>query len=197
MAIRPIVTYPNPVLKQRCAPVTEFDDALGALIDDMLLTMDDADGLGLAANQIGEPVRIFTMSLPVASDRGEGDDGEGGDDGAVEKFEIINPEIISRRGEIRFEEGCLSFPGVSESVKRSAFVRLRYQDRTGATIERDFHDLGAVCVQHEFDHLEGITFLDRLSRLKHRLAMRAYNRAMAEARLDAEDEGRAAVRPWR
>jgi len=187
MAVRNIVTFPNAVLKQRCEPVTVFDAEMGALLDDMIETMDDAEGLGLAANQIGLPLRIFTMSLPVGDQ----------DDDAVERFEIINPEILSRNGEIRFEEGCLSFPGVSELVTRAAEVRLRFQNRQGEMVERDFSDVAAVCVQHEFDHLEGVTFIDRLSPLKRRLAMRAYKRAMAQARFDEEDEGRAAVRPWR
>ena len=82
-------------------------------------------------------------------------------------------------------------------VKRAEQVQLRYQDRSGASIVRDFDGVAAVCVQHEFDHLEGITFVDRLSPLKRRLAMRAYKRAAAQARFDEEDEGRSAVRPWR
>ena len=187
MAVRTIVTYPSPVLKERCAAVTEFDDALCTLLDDMVETMNEAEGLGLAANQIGLPLRIFTMALPTGDD----------EDAPVETFEIINPEILSQTGETRFEEGCLSFPGISELVKRAEQVQLRYQDRSGASIVRDFDGVAAVCVQHEFDHLEGITFVDRLSPLKRRLAMRAYKRAAAQARFDEEDEGRSAVRPWR
>lgn len=187
MAVRTIVTFPNPVLKQRCEAVTKFDAELHTLLDDMQETMDDAEGLGLAANQIGLPLRIFTMSLPTGD----------ADDGPVERFEIINPEIVTKSGDIRFEEGCLSFPGISELVSRAAEVQLRYQDRNGAEVVRVFTEVAAVCVQHEFDHLEGVTFLDRLSPLKRRLAMRSYKKAMAQARFDAEDEGRAAVRPWR
>ncbi|MCO4760561.1 MAG: peptide deformylase [Myxococcales bacterium] len=187
MAIRPIVTFPNPVLKTRCEPVTSFDEALTTLLDDMRDTMNEAEGLGLAANQVGVSLRIFTMGLPTGED----------EDAPVEHFEIINPEIVTKKGEIRFEEGCLSFPGIAESVTRAGQVELRYYDRSGAEIVRVFDGVAAVCVQHEFDHLEGVTFLDRLSPLKRRLAMRAYKKAMAQARDDAEDEGRSAVRPWR
>ncbi len=186
MAIRPIVTFPHPVLKQQCAAVEQFDDELATLLDDMRQTMDDADGLGLAANQVGVSLRVFTMTLPESD----------AEDAPMTHYELVNPEIVRRSGEIRFEEGCLSFPGISETVVRAATIQMRYQDRAGAVVEQTFEGVGAVCAQHELDHLNGVTFLDRLSTLKKRLAMRAYKRARAQAKIDAEEDGRAAVRPW-
>lgn len=186
MAVRQIVTFPNPILKQRCAAVEQFDETLATLLDDMRETMDHADGLGLAANQVAVSLRVFTMGLPSSED----------EDAQIEYFELVNPEIIHKSGEIRFEEGCLSFPGISEAVVRAEQIVMRYQNRSGETQETTFSGVGAVCAQHELDHLDGVTFLERLSPLKRRLALRAYKKAQAQARLDAEEDGRAAVR-WR
>lgn len=184
MAQLPIVEFPDAILKQRCAPVEQFDAELARLIDDMRETMVDAEGLGLAANQVGVSLRVFTMLAPLA-----GDDPE-----AMEIVELVNPEIVARKGEIRFEEGCLSFPGISETVLRAAEVEVAFQDRSGGSQRRAFTGVSAVCVQHELDHLDGVTFLDRLSPLKRRLALRAYSRSQAARRYDDIEEQRAAVR---
>lgn len=167
MARLPIVTWPNPVLRERCNEVEVFDDALGAFIDDLFETMDDADGVGLAANQVADTRRIFVMGIPT-----EDKDGEQG----LEKVALINPEIVARRGELRYEEGCLSFPDVSESVMRAAEIDVRYRDRHGEEQTATLGGLAAVCAQHELDHLDGVTFLDRLSPLKRRIALRSYMR---------------------
>ena len=186
MALRPIVEYPHPVLKQRCAEVTTFDAELGRLLDDMRDTMADAEGLGLAANQVAVSKRIFTMLVP-APDADEVDE-------TTEVLELVNPRIMAKRGEIRFEEGCLSFPGLSESVLRAAEVEVVFQDRSGAEHRRALSGVAAVCVQHELDHLDGVTFLDLLSPLKRRLALRAFSRSQANRRYDEIEDQRAAVR---
>ncbi|MEY3013132.1 MAG: peptide deformylase [Pseudomonadota bacterium] len=184
MAQRTIVEYPAAVLKQRCAEVEDFDDELATLIDDMRETMVDAEGLGLAANQVGVSLRVFTMLDAV-----EGDDPE-----ATEVVELVNPVIVARRGEIRFEEGCLSFPGISENVLRSAEVDVTFRNRDGSEQQRTFRGVSAVCVQHELDHLDGVTFLDRLSPLKRRLALRSFTRSQEARRWEAIEEQRSLVR---
>lgn len=175
MATLPIVTWPNAVLKQRCEAVADFGPELGELLDNMRETMVDAEGLGLAANQVAVSLRVFLMSVPLDEEN----------DTDYELFEVINPVIKSRRGEQRFEEGCLSFPGLSETVVRADEIDLAYVDRQGNEQNRTLSGLAAVCAQHELDHLDGVTFIDRLSPLKRRLAMRAYAR---ERRARAEEE---------
>ena len=178
MALRPIVTWPDAVLKRKCALVEQFDPSLHALLEDMRETMIDAEGLGLAANQVGESVRLFLMGVPVD----EGDE-------AYDLIEVINPVIEARRGELKYEEGCLSFPEVYQQVLRAAEVDVRFQDRDGEEQRRTFKALAAVCFQHELDHLDGVTFLERLSPLKRRIALRAYNRNLRQkAEDDREDQ---------
>ena len=183
MAIREIVEWPSAILKKRCEAVATFDAELHTLLDDMVQTMRVADGLGLAANQVAVSKRIFVMAIP--------DDDEGGGE---ELFEIINPVIEARRGEQRFEEGCLSFPGISEMVVRAAEIDLAYVDRDGAAQRRTLGGIAAVCAQHELDHLDGITFIDRLSALKKRLALRAYQREKRARLAEQRDEATAALR---
>ena len=176
MALRTIVTWPAAVLKQRCAEVDTFDAELHGLLDDMRETMVVADGLGLAANQVAVSKRVFVMAIPD----------EGGED--YELFEVINPVIEGRRGEQRFEEGCLSFPGISEFVVRADAIDLAYSDRDGNRQVRTLTGVASVCAQHELDHLDGVTFIERLSPLKRRLAMRAYKREMRAQRAEKRDE---------
>jgi peptide deformylase len=202
MATRKIVEWPNPSLKQKCEEVTEFDDALNTLLDDMRETMVMADGLGLAANQVAVAKRVFLMGIPAEDDaveRAEDETKDGAKDSAedcaeFELFEVINPVIEGKRGEQRFEEGCLSFPGVSETVLRADEIDLAYTDRHGERKQRKLNGLAAVCAQHELDHLDGITFMDRLSPLKRRLAMRAYTRERRARLADQRDEATAALR---
>jgi peptide deformylase len=186
MTIRTIVEFPHPVLKQRCEEVTSFGGELAELLDDMRDTMLEAEGLGLAANQVDVSLRAFTMLVPP--------EGEDEVDADTEFLELVNPKITGRRGEIRFEEGCLSFPGISEAILRSAEVDVSFQDRSGAAQTRTFRDVAAVCVQHELDHLDGVTFLERLSPLKRRLALRAFRRLQETRRIEAIEDQRAAVR---
>lgn len=174
MAVLDVVQFPHPVLKQKCAEVTKFDAELHALLDDMADTMAEADGIGLAANQVAVPVRVFLMDVPTNRGSGEKDIKTTG------RIEVINPKIVGQRGELKYEEGCLSFPGMSEFVMRAAEIDLEYQDRTGATQKLAARGLVAVCIQHELDHLNGITFLDRLSPFKRKIALREYLRQNRE-----------------
>lgn len=183
MAERTIVEYPHPALRRRCAEVTSFDATLATLLDDMRETMDKANGIGLAANQVAVPLRAFTMVIPGAS---EDDPGE--------FVELVNPVIVGKRGEVRNEEGCLSFPELYEAVLRAAEVDVQYDDRNGVAHRRTFAQIAAVCVQHEIDHLDGVTFVDRLSPLKRRLALRAFQRAQLARQVEAAEDRRAAVR---
>lgn len=159
MAIREILTVPNPVLKQKSLPVERVDDELRALMDDMLETMYDAPGIGLAAVQIGVPKRVIVMDLSK-------------EEGVKEPRYFVNPEILWRSEETApYEEGCLSIPEIYDEVERPARVRLRYLDYDGNQVEEEADGLYAVCIQHEMDHLEGVLFIDHLSRLKRERAV--------------------------
>ena len=154
MALRPILTVPNPTLKLVSKPVEVVDDALRALMDDMLETMYDAPGIGLAAIQIGEPVRVIVMDLARE------------DDEPAPRY-FVNPEILWASEETApYEEGCLSVPEIYDEVERPAKVKLRYLNYQGEQVEEEAEGLYAVCIQHEMDHLNGVLFIDHLSRLK-------------------------------
>ncbi len=142
MALRKILTDKDESLHKVCKPVEKFDQKLAVLLDDMHETLDKAQGVGLAAPQIGLCRRIFIMHL---------------DEG---KFECINPEIISKEGKQRVQEGCLSCPNVWGYVTRPMKCRLKAQDRNGNWFETDFEALGAQCANHENDHLDGHVFTE-------------------------------------
>jgi peptide deformylase len=151
MAIRTILEFPDPRLRTRAQPVTRFDADLHRIVDDMLETMYAAPGIGLAATQVDVHQRLIVIDL--SADRSD-------------PLILINPEILTREGEIATEEGCLSVPGYFDEVKRAARIRVRAHDRDGNVFERDCDDMLAVCVQHEMDHIEGKLFVDYLSSLK-------------------------------
>jgi peptide deformylase len=179
MAIRRILTIDNAadqaVLKQVSTPVEGVDDALRALMDDMLETMYDAPGIGLAAVQIGEPKRVIVMDL---GDR----DAEEGAEPTRKPLYFVNPEIVWSSDEtVPYEEGCLSVPDIFEAVDRPARVRLRYLNYQGETVEEDADGLYAVCIQHEMDHLEGVLFIDHLSRLKRERSIAKVKKAARAA----------------
>ena len=154
MALREILVVPDPVLKQVSTPVDGVDDNLRALMDDMLETMYAAPGIGLAAVQVGVPKRVIVMDLARE-----------GEPPAPKYY--VNPEILWASEEtLPYEEGCLSVPEIFDEVERAARVKLRYLDYNGQAVEEDCEGLFAVCVQHEMDHLEGVLFIDYLSRLK-------------------------------
>jgi peptide deformylase len=173
MAIREILTVPDPRLKQVSKPVEGVDDALRALMDDMLETMYAAPGIGLAAIQVGEPVRVIVMDLARE-----------GEEPTPRYF--VNPEILwSSDDTAPYEEGCLSIPEVYDEVQRPARVKLRYLDYHGHQIEEEAEGLFAVCIQHEMDHLQGILFIDHLSRLKRDRAVAKVKKDRAQRRLKA------------
>ncbi len=170
MTIRAILHYPDKRLRVPGVPVTEFDTSLGELIDDMAETMYAAPGVGLAAPQIGVSKRVFVIDIATS------------DDEPSDLRVFVNPEILSREGEISFEEGCLSFPGAREEIKRAERVRVRALDREGKPFELDADGLLAVAIQHENDHLDGKLMVDHLSLLRKRLVHRAmHKRAVASA----------------
>ena len=169
MSIRPIITAPDARLKQVSEPVEKVDDAVRALMDDMLETMYAAPGIGLAAIQIGVPKRVIVMDLAHE-----------GEEPQPQYF--VNPEILSTDAtELRaYEEGCLSVPDFYEELERPAKCRLRYLDYQGEIREQDCEGMFATCIQHEMDHLEGVLFIDHLSKLKRD---RVLKRLLKERRL--------------
>jgi peptide deformylase len=167
MALRDILTVPDPRLKLVSTDVEHVDDALRALMDDMLETMYAAPGIGLAAIQVGEPVRVIVMDLARE-----------GEPPAPQHF--VNPEILWASDETApYEEGCLSVPDIYDEVERPARVKLRYLNYQGDTVEEDCEGLYAVCIQHEMDHLNGVLFIDHLSRLKRDRAVAKVKKAKA------------------
>jgi peptide deformylase len=176
MSLRPILTVDTDlaVLKQISTPVERVDDELRALMDDMLETMYDAPGIGLAAVQVGVPKRVIVMDI---SRNEEGEDGER----KREPRFFVNPEILWASEETQpYEEGCLSVPEIYDEVERPARVKLRYLNYQGETIEEDAEGLFAVCIQHEMDHLNGVLFIDHLSRLKRERAVAKVKKAARE-----------------
>jgi peptide deformylase len=167
MALRDILTVPDPRLKLVSQDVEQVDDALRALMDDMLETMYAAPGIGLAAIQIGEPKRVIVMDLAR-----EGED--------PQPRHFVNPQIVWASEETApYEEGCLSVPDIYDEVERPARVKLRYLNYQGQTVEEDAEGLYAVCIQHEMDHLNGVLFIDHLSRLKRARAVAKVKKAKA------------------
>lgn len=162
-----IFTYPAAVLKKVAEPVTEFNSELEELVKNMLYTMYQAPGIGLAAPQVGISKRLFVMDIDF--DREEITKADGSTEYAYSNFKplvIINPEFVDPQGEQIYEEGCLSVPGIYEKVTRAEKVKVKFQNVKGENHEIDAEGLLAVCLQHENDHLDGIVFLERLSQLK-------------------------------
>lgn len=157
MAVLKILVYPNPILRKKSAPVEKIDKEIEKLLDDMAETMYDAPGVGLAAPQVGVNLRVIVVDVSPRDENSPG------------LIELINPEIISSEGEQWGEEGCLSIPGFLSDVKRKEKVRVRGLNRKGETVEIEAEELLARAFQHEIDHLDGILFIDRLSRLKREL----------------------------
>ena len=151
MAKLKILEFPDPRLRTRAEPVTDVDDRIRTLIDDMLETMYDAPGIGLAATQVDVHERLLVAD--VSSDQSE-------------PHAFINPVIVEKDGETVTDEGCLSVPGYFEPVKRAEHIKLRYLDRNGEETELEAEGLLAVCIQHEIDHLDGKLFVDYLSEAK-------------------------------
>lgn len=154
-----VLKYPDPVLMRKGEPVTVFDRNLRELVEDMFETMYAAQGIGLAAPQIGISKQITTIDLSFKKD-------------PAKKTAFINPVILTRQGSQYEEEGCLSFPEIREKIKRAATVTVRAQDVKGEFFEVEGDELLARALQHEIDHLHGILFIDHVSRLKRDLVLR-------------------------
>ena len=162
-----ILTAPHPILKKMAVPVDAVTKTERQFLDDMLETMYQANGIGLAAPQVGVSRRMLVMDI---GDR-DIQDREDEDDGKA--LQLINPEIIAQSQETsEYQEGCLSFPQAYETIVRPSEVTVRYLDREGAERQLKAKGLLAVCVQHEIDHLNGVTFVDHLSRLKREMILR-------------------------
>jgi peptide deformylase len=165
MAIRPILTVPDPVLKQVSKRVDSVTDETRRLMDDMLETMYAAPGIGLAAIQVGVPQRVIVMDLAKE------------DEPPAPRY-FVNPEILESSDEMQtYEEGCLSVPEYFDEVERPNRVRLRYLNYSGEEVEEWAEGMYAVCIQHEMDHLQGTLFIDHLSRLKRSFAINKVKKA--------------------
>ena len=194
MAKLKIFTFPDLILTQKAAPIARVEKPMFKLADDMLETMYEAPGIGLAANQVGILQRILVIDteydyeeLPEGVSPPEGVEVVGGGIIKNRKPQIIcNPEIIYKEGSILFSEGCLSVPEYSAEVKRAEKIKLRYQDIDGVTRELSADGLLAVAIQHEMDHLEGKLFIDRLSPLKKEMARKKLRKEREER--EAEEE---------
>jgi peptide deformylase len=159
MAILTILHYPDPRLREAGKPVDAITDEVKKFVGDMAETMYAAPGVGLAATQVGVALRIFVIDI---ADEGEPSD--------LKVF--INPEIVEKRGKIEWKEGCLSFPGATESIDRASWVKVRATGLDGQTFELEAEELLAVAVQHENDHLDGKLMIDRLGPLRKRVLHR-------------------------
>ena len=169
MALRDVVQFPDPRLKLVSKPITQITDEIRELAADMIKVMYDEPGIGLAAPQVGVSVRLFVIDT-------EWSDEEIGRRPLV----VINPEISEREGRITWDEGCLSVPDYSAVVERDAKITLRGLDLEGQPIVEHAEGLRAVCIQHEVDHLDGILFIDRISRLKRGLYVKKRRRQLTE-----------------
>jgi peptide deformylase len=180
MAILEILEVPDPRLKQISAPVETFDDELRTLVADMFETMYDAPGIGLAAIQVGVPLRVLVIDLQPEDEDAEPEvcTAHGGHHHTHQPLKkeprvFINPEILDPSEDLSvYSEGCLSVPEIYAEVERPAAVRARWQDLDGTVHEEAMDGLLATCLQHEMDHLEGILFIDHLSRLKRQMALK-------------------------
>ncbi len=166
MALLNILHFPDPRLRTKAKPVTDFNQGLKTLVSDMFETMYEAPGIGLAATQVNIHQRLLVMD--VSEDKSD-------------PKVLINPELIETEGEEEMDEGCLSVPGFYETVRRAEKIRVRAQNVDGETFEFDSEGLEAVCIQHEMDHLEGKLFVDYLSGLKRDRIRKKLEKAKKQA----------------
>jgi peptide deformylase len=186
MAVLSVLPWPNPYLRKRAEPVEAFDEGLAELVADMLETMASADGIGLAATQIGRNLRLVLLD-PYAF---EGDEGRG-----KPVVVVANPEVVWE-SETRLvgEEGCLSFPGVFIQVSRPIEVRIRAQDASGEWFEIEGEGLAARAILHELDHLDGVVMIDHVSHLQKKRALKKHQRNQQALVRDAEDKKKKAAK---
>jgi peptide deformylase len=167
--VREIVTYPADILKKPTEPVREIDGKVRDLIRDMFDTMYHAEGVGLAANQIGVGLSLMVIDTSLKEDAPD------------IKLVLINPRVVSAEGKTRFKEGCLSFPGLTVEVERYEKIEVVAIDEEGKEKTIQLEGFPAIVFQHELDHLKGITFLDRISSLRRRMALEKYKKLQKEA----------------
>ena len=168
MPLREVLQFPDPRLKRVSEPIGEITDAIRDLARDMCDVMYDEPGIGLAAPQVGEALRLFVIDTEWSEDGGERN-----------PQVLINPEFTRREGSITWEEGCLSVPDYTADVERAASVTIRALDLEGQEVIEEAEGLRAVCMQHEMDHLDGILFIDRISRLKRGLYVKKRKKQLA------------------
>ncbi len=161
MALREVLLFPDKRLRRVSKPIAEITDAIRTLASDMLEVMYDEPGIGLAAPQVGEAVRLVVVDTEWREENAE-----------RSPLVLVNPQIVAAEGEIQWNEGCLSVPDFEAEVERFARLRLHALDLDGRKLEIDAEGLQAVCFQHEIDHLDGVLFIDRISRLKRNLYVR-------------------------
>ncbi len=183
MPLRPILILPDKRLREMAAPVTAVDDEIRALMDDMLETMYAAPGIGLAATQIGEMKRVLVLDVAKRQD----------EDASANPLVFANPEILWASEELStYNEGCLSIPEIYEEVERPARIRVGYLDRDNTRQEIEAEGILATCLQHEIDHLNGVLFIDHISRLKREMISKKFSKAAkrgaADAKHDNDDE---------
>ncbi|WP_461831459.1 peptide deformylase [Aquifex sp.] len=166
--VRDIVIYPNEILKKPTQKIDVIDKEVKELIRDMFDTMYNAEGVGLAANQIGVPLSVMVIDTSPK------------EDAPPIKLVLINPEIESGEGKIKYKEGCLSFPGLSVDVERYEKVKIKALNEHGEPVELTLEGFPAIVFQHELDHLKGITFVDRLKGWRRRMALEKYKKLLKE-----------------
>ena len=177
MALLEILHFPDSRLRNKAQPVTRVDDSVRQLVDDMLETMYEAPGIGLAATQVNDPRRVVVIDISEEHDQ---------------PLCLINPEILQRDGEEEMDEGCLSVPGIYERVVRADRIRVRSLNRAGEAFEFDAEGLLAVCIQHEIDHLDGKLFIDYLSNLKRQRIRKKLEKESRQKQQE-ESNGRRAI----
>lgn len=156
MAVLDIHTFGDTVLRIKASSIEKIDDTVETLFDDMVETMQANEGIGLAAPQVGHSLQMFVVDMGLIEENGKA-------------IAVINPEILETKGEQLFEEGCLSVPDIREEVKRPEIIKIKYQDIAGNTVEEEIAGLKARVFQHEYDHLQGVLFIDRISSIKRKL----------------------------
>jgi len=183
MAIRPIIEAPDPRLRVVSEPVAAVDDELRALIADMFETMYDAPGIGLAAIQIGVPKRVLVIDLQEREDGADAPEDDANEAPVRNPRVFINPELYEPSEDYSvYNEGCLSVPDYYAEVERPARIHARWLDEHGQAHDEPIEGMLATCLQHEMDHLEGVLFIDHLSRLKREMALKKLEKARRQKR---------------
>lgn len=195
MAKREILTYPNPILREVSKPVTKFDDSLKKLVEDMFETMYGSNGIGLAAPQVGELLRVLVIDTrpklspeEIKERRYDNDDQTDLEKKIPQPLVLINPQVVDGNGKTTYDEGCLSVPSFYETVERKKIVTVKAQDVNGKEFSFVVDGLLAICIQHEMDHLEGTLFIDHLSFTKSNKIKNQIKKSGYPSKEEAEKE---------